>query len=144
MNSWMRNFKDFLSDNGYRYSRQRELVAREFFQISGHISVDDFFRKVQKIDSRIGIATVYRTLSLLKESGLAQRRDFGMGEVAYERSRIEHHDHLVCTSCGKVIEFFNSGIEKLQNKEAKTHGFELSFHKMELYGLCKTCKKKRK
>ena len=144
MSVLLNEFNDYLNDHGFRHSEAREQVAKVFFNTNSHIGIEDLYERVRKEHSKIGIATVYRTLNLLVDSGLALKRDFDTGAVTYERRPEEHHDHLICSSCKKVIEFHNEKIEKLQDKVAAKHGFELTFHKMELYGLCSKCVKKRK
>ena len=90
----------------------------------------------------MSVATIYRTMKLLSESGLAHARNFGDGQTRYEPAfGREHHDHLICTRCGAIIEFENDRIEQLQDVVAKKHGFRVTSHKMELYGLCKGCQK---
>ena len=138
---WVDKFNEYLSGKGLRHSQPREVVAREFFRDDKHISVDELYKRVRKVNPHIGIATVYRTLNLLVEGGLALRREFATGAASYERNPETHHDHLLCTSCGKIVEFHREEIEDLQEHVAKSHGFTLSFHKMELYGLCKKCQR---
>lgn len=129
----------FIKKKGLRYSKQREMIAKIFFSHVGHISVERLLEKSQHTDGNIGIATVYRTLNLLRDAGLAVKRDFETGDIVYEHAFKEHHDHLICTRCGQVIEFENQKIEALQEHISKEHGFVLRFHKMELYGLCPKC-----
>ena len=141
MNPWMDRFNHFITQNGLRHSTQREQVARVFFSSRGHIGIEDLYKKVQKFNPGIGIATVYRTLNLLVESGLAQKRDFEAGAVVYEPTPEEHHDHLICLSCRAVVEFHHEKIEQLQEEIAKSNRYVLQSHKMELYGLCPKCAK---
>jgi Fur family ferric uptake transcriptional regulator len=99
---------------------------------------------VREVDSRIGQATVYRTMKLLTKCGLAEPRHFGDGHTRYEPiapDDEEHHDHLICTRCNRIVEFLDSRIEKLQEEVALAHGFSVTDHKMELYGLCPQCQK---
>jgi Fur family ferric uptake transcriptional regulator len=99
---------------------------------------------VQKVNSKIGYATVYRTLKLLLDSGLAAERKFEDGQTRYEHADPEeHHDHLICLSCGDILEFEEERIEALQNEVAKKFGFEVVNHNLELYGYCEKCKKGR-
>ena len=136
----MREFEAYLGQKGLRLTGQREAIARVFLKAGGHVSAEELYRKVSRRDPRVGAATVYRTLKLLTGAGLASPRNFGDGFVRYESSeRREHHDHLVCTSCGKIIEFVNDGIEKLQEKVASEHGFMVTDHRLEMYGLCSGC-----
>ncbi len=142
MEQLVQEFNDFLKTKGLRHSRPREVVAREFFRTSKHISVEELVRRVQEQSPKIGIATVYRTLTLLKESGLASRWEFAPRLVAYERKPDTHHDHLICSTCGKMVEFHSKELEELQEKISKGYGFALQFHRMELYGTCAQCQKK--
>ncbi len=134
-------FQDYLQQNGLRLTSQRELIARTFFQNRGHISTEEIYRQVRKIAPGIGFATTYRTMKLLAESGLASLRRFGEGFSRYEPAgTAEHHDHLICTKCGKIIEFENDRIEALQKSVARRHGFHVTDHKLEVYGLCRKCR----
>jgi Fur family ferric uptake transcriptional regulator len=132
----------YIEDEGLRHSSSREQVAKAFFSSEDHITVEDLYEKVKKKNPKIGLATVYRTLNLLQDIGLAVRRDFDTGDAAYEPYSDDHHDHLICSSCAKIVEFYEDDIEKAQVKIAKKYGFILTDHKMELYGLCKACQKK--
>jgi Fur family transcriptional regulator, ferric uptake regulator len=130
--------KDYIVKNGLKTSRQRELIAETFFAAGGHLSVDELLERVRGEDPKVGQATVYRTMKLLTKCGLAEPRQFGDGHTRYEPSLEdeEHHDHIICTACGKITEFVNPQIEALQHRMAEKHGFRLTHHKMELYGLC--------
>jgi Fur family ferric uptake transcriptional regulator len=132
----------YMAEKGLKSTRQRALIVETFFQAGGHVSVEDVWSRVRKVDQRVSVATVYRTMKLLAESGLAHARNFGDGQTRYEAAvGREHHDHLICTSCGKIIEFENDRIEALQEHVAKRHGFKVTSHKMELYGLCRDCQR---
>jgi Fur family ferric uptake transcriptional regulator len=114
-----------------------------FFASAGHLSIEDLLDKVRIEEPRIGYATVYRTLKLLKECGLAFERHFGDGVSRYEVAwEDEHHDHLICVECEKIIEFEDDAIEDLQHKVAAKQGFRLVRHKLELYGICADCQAK--
>ena len=136
--------KAYIAKHGLKTSRQRELIADVFFAAGGHLSIDELLERVKKNDARVGQATVYRTMKLLTRAGLAEARQFGDGHTRYEPAleATEHHDHLICTSCGKIVEFHNAQIESLQSRVASKHGFLVSHHKMELYGLCASCQRK--
>jgi len=136
--------RDFITRNGLKNSRQRELIAETFFASDGHLSVDELLERVRVGDPKVGQATVYRTMKLLAKCGLAEVRQFGDGHTRYEHIAVgehEHHDHLICTSCGLIIEFVNPQIETLQDAVAVAHGFIVDHHKMELYGVCADCQK---
>jgi Fur family transcriptional regulator, ferric uptake regulator len=134
----------YMQKQGLRSTSQRRLVTEVFFRSDGHLSIEDVLARVRRQDPKVGYATVYRTLKLLKESGLAYERHFGDGvsryEVAYQN---EHHDHLICLDCGKIVEFEDDHIEALQEDLARRHGFELKRHKHELYGWCAECRATR-
>jgi Fur family ferric uptake transcriptional regulator len=130
----------FMAQRGLKSTRQRSLIVDAFFQQGGHVSVDELVGQVRAKDPRVSTATVYRTMKLLTECGLAHARHFGDGQTRYESAAgRHHHDHLICTSCGTIVEFENDRIEALQQAVAKKHGFTVTDHKMELYGLCRTC-----
>jgi len=134
-------FQHYLSRAGLKATRQRRLIARAFFGTNTHISAEALYRLVNGRDRRIGLVTVYRTLKLLKDAGLAHERQFGDGRALFEHASSErHHDHIICTECGKITEFENCDIEALQEQVARRLGFTLRYHKLELYGLCRTCR----
>jgi Fur family ferric uptake transcriptional regulator len=128
-----------LREHGLKLTHQRELIAQIFLN-QDHITVDELYQEVAKKDPSIGIITVYRTLKLLCQWELAQERHFGKGKTIYDNVAWKsHHDHLICTQCGRIIEFENFQIEKFQEQVARDHDFRITFHKLELYGLCKAC-----
>jgi len=141
MQKKQQNFRQYLVLSGLKATRQRELIARAFFATNTHISAEALYRRVSGRDRRIGLVTVYRTLKLLKEAGLAHERQFGEGRALFEHASSErHHDHMICTHCGKITEFENCEIEELQEQVARRFGFTLQDHKLELYGRCKDCR----
>lgn len=129
-----------LEQKGLKYTRQRRLITEIFFdpQHSGdHPSVEDLYERVRKSDDSVGYATVYRTMKLLVECGLASTRNLGDNHTRYEpHIEGEHHDHLVCLDCGAVIEFEDDAIERRQEEVAQSYGFNLGNHRMVLYGRC--------
>ena len=134
-------FRQYLAQFGLKATRQRELIARAFFATNAHISAETLYRRVSGRDRRIGLVTVYRTLKLLKEAGLAHERQFGEGRALFEHASSErHHDHMICTHCGKIVEFENCEIEALQEEVARRLGFTIQYHKLELYGRCSECR----
>ncbi len=135
-------YHDYLQENGLKSTRQRDLIVEEFFREHEHVTVEDLWRRVKAKDSHIGYATVYRTLKLLTDSGLAQKREFGGGHSRFEQETDHHHDHLICLKCHQIIEFENEEIEKLQEKVCRKYRFKLLQHKMELYGYCQNCSEK--
>jgi len=129
----------YMERKGLRSTSQRRLVSEVFFRTGGHLSIDDMLALVRKRDAKVGYATVYRTLKLLVECGLANERQFDSVtrfEIAHHDS---HHDHLICLECKRIIEFEDRQIERLQDALARRHGFALVSHKHELYGLCASC-----
>jgi Fur family ferric uptake transcriptional regulator len=133
----MGQFHDYLTRKALKSTRQRDLIARSFFASEGHLSIEDLLARVRAENPRIGYATVYRTLKLLMECGLAALRRFGEGQSMYEMAGdTAHHDHLICIECGHVLEFENAAIERLQDQVARSFGFTLVRHKLELYGMC--------
>ena len=127
----------YMNDRGLRSTEQRRLVTESFFRSEGHLSIEDLLEIVRRDEAKIGYATVYRTLKLLKESGLAYERHFGDGNSRYEVAwEDEHHDHMICLDCGKIVEFEDEKIERLQDKLATKLGFKIKRHKHELYGTC--------
>jgi Fur family ferric uptake transcriptional regulator len=135
----LETLKDYVAKNGLKFTRQRELIADVFFKAGGHLKVEDLLDRVREFDPQVSLATVYRTMKLLTECGLAEPHRFQDGHTRYEPSEgeEEHHDHLICTECGRIVEFFNSDIERLQEQIANSFGFEVAHHRMELYGKCK-------
>ncbi len=134
--------ESYLKEKGLRLTRQREAILEIFLAHPQHISVEDLYKRVRKADPGIGFATVYRTLKLLTQCGLAEERHFQGGRSRYEPAASEHHDHCICTVCGKIVEFENPTIEQLQDEAAGQLGFELTHHRMELYGICAECRQR--
>jgi Fur family ferric uptake transcriptional regulator len=136
--------RDYLARHGLKHSRQRDLIAETFFAAEGHLSVDELLKRVRAEDARVGQATVYRAMKLLMKCGLAEMRQFGDGHTRYEHTHgagEPHHDHLICTDCGRIDEFVDHQIEALQDRIAEAHGFVVKHHKMELYGICPACQR---
>ena len=132
----------YMAEHGLKSTRQRSLIIDTFFTLHGHLSVEELWSKVREQDAKVSVATVYRTMKLLQECGLAHARNFGDGQTRYEAAvGRDHHDHLICTRCGRIVEFENDRIEQLQDAVAKSHGFLVTSHKMELYGLCGDCQR---
>ena len=133
-------FKDFLLAQGLKSTHQRELILDEFLRAGSHLSTEDLYLRLRKENPRIGYATVHRALKLFAECGIAEQRHFGDGQARYEASdRDEHHDHLICVVCGKIVEFEDPRIEELQVEVAGVHGFSIERHRLELYGCCQDC-----
>jgi len=133
-------FMDYLGEKGMSLTAQRKLIVETFLETEGHFSAEKLSELVRDKMPELGQATVYRTLKLLVESGLADTIDPGDGVLLYEHKYGHaHHDHLICTQCGKKVEIFDSVIESRQEEVAASHGFDLTRHRMYLYGLCSEC-----
>jgi Fur family ferric uptake transcriptional regulator len=118
-------------------TRQRRAIAEAFFSHEGHPNIDELYHSIRAQHPHIGQATVYRTLKLLVDSGLAEPSRFGDGTTRYEAARAgDHHDHLICVDCGHIVEFRNDEIERLQDEIALRHHFAVTDHKMVIYGTC--------
>jgi|TARA_B100000953_G_scaffold299393_1_gene299109 Fur family ferric uptake transcriptional regulator len=122
---------------GVKLTDQRRLIARTMSEADDHPDVDELYNRVSKIDSKISIATVYRTVKLFEETGILAKHDFKGGKARYEEMRESHHDHLIDIKSGEIIEFVDDEIEKLQKKVAEKYGYDLVDHKLELYGIKK-------
>ena len=130
-------FHQFITAKGLKHTRQRENILHLFLKCKGHVTPEEFYNQVKKKHADIGFATVYRTLKLFTESNIANEIQFGDGQTRYEPAHEgEHHDHLICTKCGKIIEFENEIIENIQREIATTHQFKLTKHRHVLYGIC--------
>ena len=125
-------------DRGLRLTDQRKVIVRLLEETISdtkfHPDVDEIFKRASKIDKKISVATVYRTVKLFEESGIVEKHDFKGGKARYEQSPDEHHDHLIDINSGEIVEFVDEDIEKLQNAVAKRLGYKLVDHKLELYG----------
>ena len=119
---------------GVRLTEQRKLVAKVMSGSKDHPDVDELHKRVSKLDSKISIATVYRTVKLFEESGIVAKHDFKGNKARYEEATQEHHDHLIDINTGEITEFVNDDIEKLQKKVAEKLGYKLVDHRLELYG----------
>jgi Fur family ferric uptake transcriptional regulator len=131
-------FDEYVKRHGLKSTQQRDTIVDLFLRTTGHVSIDELLAKVRRKNPKVGYATVYRTLKLLTESGIAASRQFGDGQTRFEvMGDHAHHDHLICVKCGLILEFENDTIERLQDEMAeRLGGFTLVRHKMELYGMC--------
>ena len=126
-----------LKSNGLKVTSPRITVLEIFYQSDArHLSAEDVYKKVLQLDGDISIATVYRVLTQFAEAGILLATNFETGKTTFELNEGGHHDHMVCLSCGTVVEFHDAAIESRQEKIAKQHGFKLINHAMSLYGLC--------
>lgn len=126
---------ELCAEKGLRMTDQRRVVAQVLSESDDHPDVEELHRRAHRVDPKISIATVYRTVRLFEEAGILTRHDFGDGRARYEQSPEEHHDHLIDARSGKVIEFQSEEIEKLQEKIARKLGYRLVGHRLELYGV---------
>ena len=122
---------------GVKLTDQRKIIAKIMSESQDHPDVDELYKRASKIDSKISIATVYRTVKLFEESGIVAKHDFKGGKARYEELNEGHHDHLIDIKTGEIIEFVDDEIEKLQQKVADKYGYKLVDHKLELYGVKK-------
>ncbi len=122
---------------GVKLTEQRRIIAKVMSESNDHPNVDELYNRVSKVDSKISIATVYRTVKLFEESGILAKHEFKGDKARYEELNEGHHDHLIDIKSGEIIEFVDEEIEKLQKKVAEKYGYELVDHKLELYGVKK-------
>ncbi len=136
-------FFEHLRRAGLKKTSQRELILVVFLQTEGHLSAEDLYQLVREQDPTVGFTTVYRTLKLFTECGLAREERLGDGRRRYEHHfNHQHHDHLICTDCGELIEFFSEVIEKKQDEIAEQFGFHPTHHSLRIFGLCQQCQQK--
>ncbi|QOR61472.1 Fur family transcriptional regulator [Sulfurovum sp. ST-21] len=137
----LEQFKTLLKGNTLKFTKQRELILKFLYENKGHFTPEEIYMLLKKShpDINIGIATVYRTLTLLEDSGIASSISFGAQGKRYELGLTKHHDHLICTKCGEIIEFFDETIEERQEEIAKKFNFKMQDHTMKIIGLCKKC-----
>ena len=136
-----KKFSDFLQKKDLKLTSQRRTILYQAVSARGHFSAEHLLNFSKKKDRTISKATVYRTLALLKESAVLEEQDFGDGKKIYERTQgRNHHDHFVCVRCGKIIEFENLSIEKMQDAEARKHYFKIVYHSLKLFGFCQACR----
>ena len=134
-------FENFLAGKGLKHSKPRDWILAAFLSMERHVTVEELWAEVKAAHPTVGYATVYRTLKLLCESGLCTALRFEDGMTRYEQHYgHDHHDHIICTKCGRFIEVVSDEIERLQEQLMKRHGFLPQYHRMNLYGTCKECR----
>jgi len=139
----LQRVRDEARRRNVRWTNQRQAIVETFVACDDHLTVEELHRRVRLTDPSVSAATVYRTINMLTEIGVAIKRQFGSGSASFERSfGKDHHDHLVCTECGAISEFNHELIEKLQEEVASSHHFLLKSHRLELYGICALCRAK--
>jgi Fur family ferric uptake transcriptional regulator len=141
----LERFKRVLRDNGLKYTKQREVLLQTLYNNSEHFTPDQLYLYIKERHPglNVGIATVYRSLNLLEESGMVTSISFGAQGKKFELANKPHHDHMICRQCGVIVEFEDQIIEKRQLAIAKEHGFKLTGHIMQLYGVCSECNKQK-
>jgi Fur family ferric uptake transcriptional regulator len=138
-------FQRHIQKAGLKRTAQRDLILDVFLRIEEHLSSEDLYNLVKKEDPSIGQTTVYRTLKLLTEAGLAREVRFGDGRTHYEHNyKHQHHDHMICVECGKIIEFFSPELEAIQDEMALKHDFETTSHSLRMWGYCSDCSQARR
>jgi Fur family ferric uptake transcriptional regulator len=144
-NLLLEQFKSLIKSNDLKYTKQRELIVKFLYENDGHYTPEEISMELKKqySDSNIGIATIYRTLSLLEDAGIVTSISFGVQGKKYEFGLKKHHDHLVCTNCGHIEEFYDETIEHQQHEVAKKFGFRMTGHNMKIMGICKVCQAKQ-
>lgn len=136
-------FRRYLRDHHLPVTRQRDVVANVVLGSDAHLSVEEIERELSRRGERIGTATVYRTLDVLRQSGLVRAHDFGEGFKRFEPMQQQQaHEHLICVRCGKVVEFSNERLERMLPIIAEEHDFQHQRHKVEIYGVCRDCRQR--
>ena len=137
-------FERYIVDKGLKHSRQRDVILQLFLKTDGHLTVDDLYQIVQRTHPEIGRTTIYRTLKILCDADLAKAIEFRDGVTRFEHIyNQDHHDHMVCTCCGVIVEFRSNEIQQLQIELAEKHGFTVDSHRHQIFGVCSECKRKR-
>jgi Fur family ferric uptake transcriptional regulator len=130
----------YMAEQGKKNTRQRDVIVQVFLEAGGHLTLQELQALVREQDGAVGVATVYRTMKMLAEAGVAVERNFGSGHARYELAEFgTHHDHLICVACNRIIEFEDPLIEERQDQIADRHGFLVQRHRHEIYGLCADC-----
>ncbi len=139
---YIEELRTLVKKRGLKHSSQREQILQVLFLAKEHLTPEEIHQRVKELSPGIGLATVYRTLSFLEKEHLVNSISFGNEGKKYELNRGEHHDHMICLECGKILEFYDEELERLQEAVAKNSGFKLLTHEMILYGICPECRKK--
>ncbi len=142
----IKKLKEIIKSKGLKYTKQRELIFETILNSEKHLNAEELYGIISKSypEEKIGIATVYRTLAFLEESNLISSISLNNDGKKFESNTKEHHDHLICTECNKIIEFVDEDIEKKQEEIANKYGFKLNNHTMYLYGICPECQSRSK
>jgi Fur family ferric uptake transcriptional regulator len=134
-------FHRHLKSTGSKITNQRDVILKVFLEADGHLTAEEIYQRAKGKDPMLGFTTVYRTMKLLAECGIARGEKFNDGHLRYEYDyRQQHHDHLICTACGLVVEFYNECIETEQERITREFGFEMTHHSLKIFGLCERCR----
>lgn len=136
MTSLLSDFQTYLSDQGLKMTRQRRVIAEVVFGSDGHLTLNQILDEARSAHPSVGYATVYRTMKLMAESGMVEEHKFDDGQARYERAGDDHHDHIICTKCGRIVEFEDHDIEARQDRIARELGFKVLYHRHEIYAEC--------
>jgi len=135
----------FQAKRGLKFSKKRAAIIEHFIKADRHYTVEQLYNEIKEIVPNISYSTIYRTLKLLVDCGMARTHHFGDTDARFELVHKEqHHDHLVCEKCGRIIEFIHDGIEKFQNAVAKEHNFLVKSHELQIFGVCKRCQLRKR
>lgn len=142
----LEEFKELLKKNGLKFTIQREIILETLYESDEHVTPETLHKMIQDKhpELKLGIATIYRTLGLLENEEIVTSLSFGAQGKKYELGAKEHHDHMICTSCGSITEFYDAEIEKRQQNITTEHGFHMTDHSMQIYGICAECQTKQK
>lgn len=133
-------FEQFVREHHGRLTPQRQFIVREFLALKGHYGIDELHDLFRRKGKEINPSTIFRTLKLLVQAGIAQERQFANGNTKYDVN-VAHHDHMICLSCNKILEFDSPTLENVQARIVRDHGFEMAYHRHEIYGYCSRCRK---
>lgn len=138
-NALRARLQDYMRSRGLKSTRQRAAILDAFLNVQGHVALDELLSQVQRALPGVGFATVYRTMKLFSEAGVAHERRFGDGQTRYEPAEMghDHHDHLICTNCGHIFEFEDDEIEERQRAMASSMGLNLVSHRLDMWGECR-------
>lgn len=134
-------YKNYIKEKNIKNSKTREKILQKFLTIEGHLTINELYDAVKKELPNVGLATVYRTMKTLCDAGLAEEIDIGDGMKRFEHKfEHKHHDHLICIKCGRMIEFVDEEIEKLQKRICDRYNFIIKYHKLQIFGYCNECR----
>ena len=135
-------FEQFVKEHRGRLTPQRQFIVKEFLALNGHYDIQELYDHFRRQGKDVNPSTIFRTLKLLVQAGIAGERHFANGNTKYEVN-VAHHDHVICLACNKIVEFDSPKLEGMQARIVKDLGFEMAFHKHEIYGYCRDCRKKK-